>query len=159
MNQNPFPGQYATPSALGVKPDARLQTAFLTQAFVWMFAGLLVTAGVAAVVQSNQQLLDFAAGSFFILFIVQLAIVIGISAAINRISATLALGLFFIYAASLGITIGLIVTAYTGDLIFLQRPQHFRLGRQTHISDLIQENRTSFRQLKFSDPLPDSGSK
>ena len=33
---------YATPSpsALGVKPDARLQAAFLTQAFVWMFAGL-----------------------------------------------------------------------------------------------------------------------
>ena len=117
MNQNPFPGQYATPSALGIKPDARLQTAFLTQAFVWMFAGLLVTAGVAAVVQSNQQLLDFAAGSFFILFIVQLAIVIGISAAINRISATLALGLFFIYAASLGITIGLIVTAYTGESV------------------------------------------
>ena len=79
-----------------------------------MFAGLLVTAGVAWLVQSNAQLLDFAAGNFFILFIVQLGLVIGISAAINRISATLALGLFFVYAASLGITIGLIVSAYTG---------------------------------------------
>ena len=39
---------------------------------------------------------------------------LGISAAINRISATLALGLFFVYAATLGITIGLIVTVYTG---------------------------------------------
>ena len=114
MNQSQFPGQYASPSTLGVKPDARLQTAFLTQAFVWMFAGLLVTAGVAWLVQSNAQLLDFAAGNFFILFIVQLGLVIGISAAINRISATLALGLFFVYAASLGITIGLIVSAYTG---------------------------------------------
>ncbi len=114
MSQNSFPGQFASPSTLGVKPDARLQTAFLTQAFVWMFAGLLVTAGVAAFVQSNDQLLAFAAGNFFILFIVQLGLVIGISAAINRISATLALGLFFIYAASLGLTIGLIVTAYTG---------------------------------------------
>jgi FtsH-binding integral membrane protein len=65
-------------------------------------------------VQSNAQLLDFAAGNFFILFIVQLGLVIGISAAISRISATLALGLFFVYAASLGITIGLIVSAYTG---------------------------------------------
>ena len=114
MNQSQFPGQYASPSTLGVKPDARLQTAFLTQAFVWMFAGLLVTAGVAAFVQSNDQLLSFAAGNFFILFIVQLGLVIGISAAISRISATIALGLFFVYAASLGITIGLIVTAYTG---------------------------------------------
>jgi hypothetical protein len=69
---------------------------------------------VAAVVQSNQQLIAFAAGNFFILIIAQLAIVIGISAAINRISATVALGLFFVYAASLGITIGLIVTGYKG---------------------------------------------
>lgn len=114
MNQNPFPGQYASPSTLGVRPDARLQSAFLTQAFVWMFAGLLVTAGVAALVQGNDQLLAFAAGNFFILFIVQIGLVIGISAAISRISATVALGLFFVYAASLGITIGLIVQSYTG---------------------------------------------
>ena len=114
MNQNPFPGQYATPSALGVRPDARLQTAFLTQAFVWMFAGLLVTAGVAAVVQSNAQLVAFAADNFFILIIAQLGLVLGISALINRISATAALGLFFVYAASLGLTIGLIVAGYEG---------------------------------------------
>ena len=36
-----------------------------------------------------------------------------ISGAIKRISATAALGLFFVYAASLGITIGLIVASYT----------------------------------------------
>ena len=60
------------PSALGVKPDARLQTAFLTQAFLWMFVGLLVTAGVAYVVQTNARLLEFAGGNFFLLFIAQL---------------------------------------------------------------------------------------
>ena len=38
---------------------------------------------------------------------------VAISAAINRISATAALGLFFVYAATLGITIGAIVFAYT----------------------------------------------
>src|SRR5687767_5067718 len=85
----------ASPAALGVKPDARLAQAFLTQAFVWMFAGLLVTAGVAYVVQTSPTLLAFAEGSFFLLFIAQLAIVVVISAAIQRISATLALGLFF----------------------------------------------------------------
>ncbi len=117
MNQTQFPGQYASPSTLGVKPDAKLQTAFLTQAFVWMFAGLLVSAGVATVVQSNDQLINFAADNFFILMIVQLGIVLGISAAINRISATVALGLFFVYAATLGLTIGLIVSAYTGGSV------------------------------------------
>ena len=103
----------ASPATLGVVPDARLAQAFLTQAFVWMFAGLLVTAGVAAVVRSNETLLNFAEGNFFLLFIAQLGIVVVISGAIKRISATLALGLFFVYAASLGITIGLIVASYT----------------------------------------------
>src|SRR6478672_10956629 len=63
-----------TPSALGVIPDPRLANAFLTHAFVWMFAGLLLSAAVAATVQSNARLLDFAPGSFFFLFIVQIGI-------------------------------------------------------------------------------------
>ena len=67
-----------------------------------MFAGLLVTAGVATIVQSNERLIEFAQGSFFLLMIVQLGIVVGITAAIQRISATAALALFFVYAASLG---------------------------------------------------------
>jgi len=102
-----------TPSTLGVKPDARLASAFLSQAFLWMFAGLLATAGVAYVVQSDQRLLEFASGSFFLLFIAQLLLVVAISTTITRISASLALLLFFVYAASLGITIGLIVASYT----------------------------------------------
>ena len=103
----------ASPSALGVVPDARLQNAFLSQAFLWMFAGLLLTAGVAYVVQTNARLLDFASGNFFLLFIAQLAIVFVITGAITRLSATAALALFFVYAATLGLTIGLIVASYT----------------------------------------------
>ena len=106
-------GAATSPSALGVKPDARLAQAFLTQAFVWMFVGLIVSAGVAFVVQSNARLVGFAAENFLLLVIAQLALVIGISWGINRISATVALGLFFVYAASLGLTIGLIVAGYT----------------------------------------------
>ena len=111
---NPYSTSPMAPSALGVKPDARLAAAFLTQAFVWMFVGLLVTAGVAFAVQSNDRLLAFAADNLFLLFIAQLALVFVIGLGINRINATVALGLFFIYAASLGLTIGLIVTSYTG---------------------------------------------
>ena len=107
------PAVGASPSALGVKPDARLAAAFLSQAFLWMFAGLLVTAGVAFAVQTNDRLLQFASNYFLVLFIAQLAIVVGISAGIKRISATAALALFFVYAASLGVTIGLIVSSYT----------------------------------------------
>jgi len=109
-NQNP----YATATAdLGVKPAAQLSAAFLTQAFAWMFVGLLLTAAVAFVVQSNPRLMEFAADYWLILIIAQLGIVFAISGAINRISATAALGLFFVYAASVGISIGLIVSVYT----------------------------------------------
>ena len=114
INRNPSGGPAPSPTALGVKPDARLAQAFLTQAFVWMFVGLLVSAGVAFVVQSNEMLLRFAADNFLILIIAQLALVVGISWGINKISATIALGLFFVYAATLGLTIGLIVAGYEG---------------------------------------------
>jgi FtsH-binding integral membrane protein len=118
MNQNPIPNQLsgspASPSVLGVKPDARLATAFLTQAFVWMFAGLLLSAGVAWTVQSDTQLLGFARDNFFLLFLGQLALVFVISGGISRLNASAALLLFFVYAATLGITLGLIVAQYKG---------------------------------------------
>ena len=120
-NPLPTPNTLAGPSTpastLGVKPDARLAQAFLTQSFVWMFAGLLVSAGVAFVVQSNRRLLDFAADNFFLLIIAQLVLVVVISWGIRRISAIVALGLFFVYAATLGLTIGLIVAGYTGTSV------------------------------------------
>lgn len=97
----------------GVPVPAAVSAAFLTQAFVWMFAGLLVTAGVATLVSGNEAVLAFAYGAFLPLMIVQIAIVLGISFLIGRVSATVALGLFFVYAASLGVTIGAIVAAYT----------------------------------------------
>jgi hypothetical protein len=120
---NPYPspnqlgGPTASPTTVGVKPDARLAQAFLTQAFLWMFVGLVISAGVAFFVQSNERLLDFAAGNFLVLIIAQLALVVAISWGINRISATVALGLFFVYAASLGLTIGLIVAGYRGTSV------------------------------------------
>jgi FtsH-binding integral membrane protein len=102
------PGSIALP-----RQDAAVQGAFLTQAFFWMFLGLLLTTAVAALVQFNTGLVNFAARNFLLLIIAQLALAIGIQWGIGRISATIALGLFFVYAASLGLTIGLIVGMYT----------------------------------------------
>ena len=121
-NQNqltPNQSPYATPSTASTASNARRSSgrralaAFLTQAFAWMFVGLLLTAGVAAVVQGNERLLDFAGEWTFLMLIAQLGLVFAIAGAINRISATVALGLFFVYAASVGLTIGLIVCFYT----------------------------------------------
>jgi FtsH-binding integral membrane protein len=102
------------PSQLGVRPAAALAQRLLTHAFGWMFAGLLLTAGVAAVVQTSPALTEFAQRNILLLFIGQLGLVFVISGAIQRLSATLALGLFFVYAATLGLTLGLIVQYYTG---------------------------------------------
>jgi FtsH-binding integral membrane protein len=99
------------PSQVGLRPPAALSAAFLTQAFTWMFAGLLLTAAVAAAVQGSEQLLRFAADYFLLIFLAQLGLVVVISAGIHRLGATAALGLFFVYAASLGVTVGLIVRA------------------------------------------------
>jgi uncharacterized protein len=114
MSNNPLG---TTPAQAGVRPSVDLTQRFLVHAFAWMFAGLLLTAGVAAVVQSSEALTRFAYQNFLLLFIGQLAIVVAISGLIGRMNATLALGLFFVYAASLGLTVGLIVQAYTKESV------------------------------------------
>jgi FtsH-binding integral membrane protein len=99
---------------IAAAPATQVSATFLTHAFVWMFAGLLLTAAVATLVQGSPQLYAFARAGILPLILFQLAIVLVIGAAIRRISATIALGLFFVYAASLGLTVGLIVSLYTG---------------------------------------------
>lgn len=110
MIRNPNP--LASGSDLGVRPVTALSVGFLTQAFGWMFAGLLLTAGVAYVVQTSETLVTAASGLFLPLFIVQIGLVVAISAGINRMSATVALGLFFVYAALMGVTLSFIFIAY-----------------------------------------------
>lgn len=99
----------AQPGAIDLRAGSQTQGAYLNQAFFWMFAGLLLTAAVGVVVQSNEAVLRFVANNFLIILIAQFALVMGISFGIRRISATVALGLFFVYAASLGFTVLAIV--------------------------------------------------
>jgi FtsH-binding integral membrane protein len=104
------PGFGAQPTT---QVSVQAQGSFLTHAFVWMFTGLLVTAGVAFAVQGSDALLNFAAQFGLILLLALLALPMVIQLGINRLNATLALGLFFVYAAALGLVMGLIVPAYT----------------------------------------------
>jgi FtsH-binding integral membrane protein len=115
MLSNRVPG--AAPSQLGVRPSAELAQQLITHAFGWMFAGLLLTAGVAAAVQGSPTLTNFARNYILFLFLGQLALVFVISGAISRLSATLALGLFFLYAATLGLVVGVIVQRYTAGSV------------------------------------------
>ncbi len=110
MIQNPTP---ATPSQLGVRPVTALSVGFLSQAFGWMFVGLLLTAIVASAVQGSPTLVRLAGQWFFLVILLQFALVIGISAGIRKMSATAALGLFLVYAATMGVTMSFIFIAYS----------------------------------------------
>jgi hypothetical protein len=101
------------PSQLGVRPAPELANTFLVQSFGWMFAGLLLTAGIATVVSANEGLINAVARSWFIIVIAQFGLGIGIQALMPRMSATLGLGLFFVFAATMGVTVGVIVSLYT----------------------------------------------
>jgi len=107
------PPRYGQPADVAVRPSPELSAQVLTQAFVWMFAGVLLSAGIAFLVQGNAQLTRFAASNIMILFVVQIGLALGIQFLIRRLNAVVALALFFVYAASLGLTIGLIVSLYT----------------------------------------------
>jgi hypothetical protein len=91
--------------------------ALLSQSFLWMFAGLLLTAGVAFVAQSNASVMAGVTQLWLPVLFGQIALVFVIGLGIRRMSATLALGLFFVYAATLGFTMAVIASLYTGESI------------------------------------------
>jgi FtsH-binding integral membrane protein len=107
-------GYSYSPSQLGVRPAPALVQQLLVGAFGWMFAGLLLTAGVSYLVSTSPGLMSAIGGFWFVLMIGQFALAIGIQAGINKLSPTLALALYFVFAASMGLTIGVIVQRYTG---------------------------------------------
>ncbi len=113
-----FPTTSTTPATqAGLHPSPAIGAALLSQAFLWMFAGLLLTAGVAFVVGTNDAVMA-RVGSFLLpIFLGQLALVWAIGLGIRKMSATLALGLFFVYAATLGFTMAVIVSLYTGESV------------------------------------------
>ncbi|HEY7589722.1 MAG TPA: Bax inhibitor-1/YccA family protein [Candidatus Limnocylindrales bacterium] len=99
---------------VAVRPSPELAGQVLTQAFAWMFVGLLVTAATANFVQGNEALLEFAADNWLLLFGAQVVLALGIQGLIRRMNAVVALGLFFVFAITIGLTVGLIVSFYTG---------------------------------------------
>jgi FtsH-binding integral membrane protein len=89
---------------------------FLTGSFVWMFVGVLLSAFSAAFVMGNPALQERIVELWLPLLIGQLVLVFAISFLITRISSVVALGLFFIYALTMGLVLGVIVLAYVGTM-------------------------------------------
>jgi hypothetical protein len=86
---------------------------FFNAVYAWMAAGLALTAVVAWWVSTQPQLLAMIHGpAMFILFLVLIGLVITVSGAINRISATTATLLFMLYAALNGLFLSGIFLVY-----------------------------------------------
>src|SRR5262245_19299311 len=100
-----------------VSADVQLrQNSFLGQVYAWMAAGLLVTSAVAAYTASAPSVLNLIFGNpltIWVLFIAQIGLVIGLSAAIDRLAPGAAVALFVAYAALNGLTLSAIFLVYT----------------------------------------------
>jgi len=113
-------------------PDAHLHTfidfdsrdvleSVLRHVYVWMTLGLFITAGVAAFVSASPlfQVLTGQPLIFFGLLILELALVMGLSWGIKRISTTTAISLFLLYAALNGLTLSTLFVVYSlGGIAF-----------------------------------------
>lgn len=105
---------YASPSQLGVRPAVQLSTAFLTQAMFFMFIGLLITTAVGVFTANlPEETLVRLSDIWLFILIGQIALAFGLTLGIRKMSATLALLLFFVYAASMGFTLAIVLLTYT----------------------------------------------
>lgn len=99
---------------------AALQGEFIRRVYNWMGLGLALTAIVAYYTAASPTLTRLILGNqliFFALIIGQLGLVIGLSAAIDRLAPTTATLLFFLYAGLTGLTLSVVFLAYTQSSI------------------------------------------
>ncbi len=105
-----------------VRGTSDVERRFMTAVYRWMTLGLAVTAVVAYSVASSEAALRLVIGNrlvFFGLVIAEFGLVIGISAAAHRLSATSAGGLFLLYSALNGATLSVVLLMYTGSSVAL----------------------------------------
>ena len=94
---------------------------FLQRVFGWMVLGLATTAAAAAVIGASDTLLTDVTSNPLLLILIfggQLALVITISAGVNKLSPGVAAALFLLYSALNGIIFAFVFELYTTESIF-----------------------------------------
>ncbi|OCG40065.1 Bax inhibitor-1/YccA family protein [Gilliamella sp. Bif1-4] len=94
----------------------RVQT-YMSQVYGWMTVGLLLTALVAWFASNNYALLNVLYQGMWVLLIAEFALVIAISALINRLSGAVATTLFMLYSVLNGCTFSIYFIVYTSSSI------------------------------------------
>ncbi|ABC83747.1 Bax inhibitor-1/YccA family protein [Anaeromyxobacter dehalogenans] len=111
------PSRFPAREQVLVRGASDVERRFMSAVYRWMTLGLGVTALVATAVASSETLLLAIVGNrilFYGLVIAELALVIWISAAVNRLPAVAAGGLFLLYSALNGATLSVVLLVYTG---------------------------------------------
>jgi FtsH-binding integral membrane protein len=95
-----------------------IENAFINRVFGWMTAGLALTGFIAFFVAERfaAEIIKYS-DMLILLMVLEVILVIGLSAALNRISAAVAFGGFLLYAALNGVTMSVIFMAYTKESI------------------------------------------
>ena len=109
------------PPYIEQRAGARTDVAFIRQVFAWMFGGLVVTGGTAALLTntlSHEFLTDSGMPVFYGALILELVVVIALVAGINRFSAGFATTAFMLYAALNGLTFAFIFAFYTTESVY-----------------------------------------
>jgi uncharacterized protein len=95
-------------------------SAFLWKVYAWMCIGLALTAVVAYTVSGSPTLVRTLVGNpiaFFALIIAELGLVFYLSARATHLAPPTAAGLFALYSALNGVTLSVVLLAYTGESI------------------------------------------
>jgi len=116
-------GNYDRGNSVSPSADTRVSffSGVMTRVYAWMTAALLLTAGVAIYTAHSPALLSIIFGSnvtLIALCVIELALVIGVSWGINRLSPTMATTLFLVYSAINGLTLASIFFAYSIGTIY-----------------------------------------
>lgn len=113
--------QYNPSSQLsGAIPRVEIQP-LMRQVYMWMTLGLLVTTAVGIVIAAVEPLQQLALNPVVLIvaIIAQLGLVLGLSFGIRRFSAQVATVMFFLYAGTMGLTLSLVLLAYSGTSVAL----------------------------------------
>ena len=99
-------------------PQTRTNS-LLRNVYLWMTAGLVLTAVVAYVIGSNEQLLYriYSSGIFYMLVIAQLVIVFMLTLRVQKMSTTSAIIWFAVYSVCTGAMLSAVVAIYAKAVI------------------------------------------
>ncbi|MGP1931326.1 MAG: Bax inhibitor-1/YccA family protein [Arsenophonus sp. ET-YP4-MAG3] len=93
---------------------------YMAQVYGWMTVGLLLTAFVAWYAINNSNIITYLNTHnwmLIILIISEFALVIGLSFLLSKLSGVLATAMFMLYSLLTGLTISLLLVAYTGTSV------------------------------------------